>query len=95
MRLIMDYVGQPSEEELLFLTDHKVKGYINNISMGNDGQSLMKLLPKCGDEQLLALLDHLLTLNPYERWSAAEALKSPIFDEIRNKNAEKSSKQKI
>ena len=63
--------------------------------MGNPGQSLKTLLPKCKDEQLLALLRHLLTLNPYERWSAAEALKSPIFDEIRNKNAEKSSKLKV
>ena len=63
--------------------------------MGNPGQSLKTLLPKCEDEQLLALLRHLLTLNPYERWSAAEALKSPIFDEIRNKNAEKSSKLKV
>ena len=37
MRLIMDYIGQPTEDELLFLTDLKVKGYINNISLGNEG----------------------------------------------------------
>ena len=32
----MGYVGEQSEEELLFLTDQKVKGYIKNISLGNE-----------------------------------------------------------
>jgi predicted GTPase len=72
-----------------------VQGYIKNISMGLDHKSLSELLPKCKDQRLIFLLEQLLVLNPYERWSAAEALKSPIFDEIRNKTAEKSSKQKI
>ena len=36
IRLIMGYVGEQSEEELLFLTDQKVKGYIKNISLGNE-----------------------------------------------------------
>lgn len=44
---------------------------------------------------LVELLFCLLQFNPDKRYTAAEALKNPIFDSIRNKNLEKSAKNKI
>ena len=40
MRLIMSFVGQPSEDDLLFITDAKVKGYVKNIGHGLDAKVL-------------------------------------------------------
>lgn len=57
MRLIMGFVGQPSEDDLLFITDSKVKGYVKNIGLGLDAKKLSKLLPYCEDKQLIFLLE--------------------------------------
>lgn len=47
------------------------------------------------DKHLVDLLFNLLQFNPCNRHSAAEALKNPIFDKIRNKNLERPAKKQI
>ena len=50
---------------------------------------------KNSDANLVKLLFDLLEFNPHNRVSAAEALKNPVFNKIRNPNLEKPAKTMI
>ena len=47
------------------------------------------------DTDLLAILNNLLQLNPYHRWSPSECLKMATFDDIRCKAMENIRGDKI
>ena len=44
---------------------------------------------------LREILQNLLTINPYFRWTASECLAHPIFDDIRNSSLESIPGKKI
>lgn len=50
--------------------------------MNLKGKGIEKTFPNAGHE-LIKLLKGLLEFNPFMRLTAAEALKSPVFDKIR------------
>jgi len=45
--------------------------------------------------KLVELVDNMLMLNPYFRWSPAECLKSEVFDSIRRPKLEKPAPAKL
>ncbi len=95
MRLIMLGLGKQTEEDLSFLTDEPVIQYIKTLE-GPDNKKLNfpDKFPK-SDKAMVKLLMDILQLNPFYRCSAAEAIKLPIFDEVRETHLEKSAPYKI
>lgn len=87
---IIEMTGRPSEEQLCFVTDEDTIHYINSVA--SRAKSLKNQLPlrfrSCPNE-MIDLLIGMLTFNPYFRMSASDCLKSPLFANIRNEEAEK------
>ena len=47
------------------------------------------------DDGFKDIIQNLLTLNPYFRWTASECLAHPMFDDIRDSDAEVTSSKKL
>jgi hypothetical protein len=83
MKLIMKMLGIQSNTELSFITDEHVIQYMQKLDKGSSGTDFATKFDKT-DSRLVEVLTWLLELNPYFRHSAAELLKNPIFDQVRN-----------
>lgn len=78
------------------LSKTKVSKVLKNEREIPKFDSLKNLLRnKCLSDDLKEILENLLQLNPYFRWTAQECLKHSYFDEIRAPLVEQSSKVKI
>lgn len=95
MKLIMRLIGVPDANDLSFLTDEPAIQYIKEVSTNCQAQDLYVKFKECKSKELIKLLTQLLMFNPFYRCSASEALKSSIFDKIRDPKKEKSSHHKI
>ena len=95
MKLIMRFIGVPDEQDLSFLTDEPAISYLKELSQGATTVDLEQKFSVCKKKDLIKLLKNFLMFNPFYRYSASEALKCKVFDEIRDSKKEKSSHTKI
>jgi len=95
MRLIILGIGKQSDDDLSFLTDEPVIQYVKTLE-GPDNKKI-NFYEKFGktNKNMVKLLCDILQLNPFYRCSAAEAIKLPLFDEVREPHLEKSAPYKI
>ena len=91
----MNLVGEPSEEDLSFMTEDPAIQYVKEMSKGLVKKDLSQLYPNSRNKDLTSLVSWLLSFNPFYRCSASEALKSQIFDKIRDTKKEKSARVKL
>ena len=94
MKKILDFLGKQSQEDLSFITTDGALCYPDSLCKKEDKVDMKDHFPFSCDE-LLNLLRGLLEFNPSFRLTAAEALKSPYFDDIRVKEYEQDSKLEI
>ena len=84
---ILNIYGIPNSSDLNFLNDQRAEDYVKEISKNKTKTDIKIKLP-AANKYALDLLKKLLVFNPYYRITAKEALKSPYFDEVRNKSQE-------
>lgn len=88
LKKILDQLGFQDEYDLSFLTDDSAIDYHKSLCTKNARGSFKHTFPKTSDG-LLDLLTGMLEYNPCFRITAAECLKSKIFDSIRVPQFEK------
>ena len=86
LRLIVDLIGKPKEDELDFVTSEKARKYI--MKLPDCGKPKWnKVFPKATDDAL-DLLDQLLQFDPEKRITCTEALAHPYLSQLANPNDE-------
>ena len=92
---IFKALGSPDDLDTSFITDPVAKQYIaNQCDNKVKSNKLHKMFPSVNPE-LIKLLKGLLEFNPHFRMTAAEALQSPVFDDIRISAFEQPSSKQI
>ncbi len=95
MNIILRKLCQTTPEDFGFIHSKSAISYLQNFGSSESLKVNFKKQFRHIDARLIALLEGLLQVNPYFRPSAAECLKNTIFDSIRCKEMEKSSKHKL
>lgn len=87
--VIVNVLGQPTEEDMSFVTDESAKAYISEFKGTRDNNSnisgmsgLSARLPFASD-LALDLLKRMVEFNPYMRPDIDECLAHPFFEKIR------------
>lgn len=73
---IIRALGQPSEDEMSFVTDPKARSFLRSIPVPEDRKTLRQQFPDA-NHQAVDLLKCLLKFDPRKRISANEALQHP------------------
>jgi len=86
LSMIFQVIGTPKEEDILFVTDQKAIEYLHSFPYIKriDLQSKYPSAP----EEAIDFLNKTLVLNPFFRMTLNEALNHPLFESVRNKEAE-------
>lgn len=89
LNVIFEVIGTPSAEDMAAITgsDSKVRKYLLENTQVHKPKVLRELFPGSAPE-LHGLLAAMLQANPNKRITAAEAMKSPIFDAFRTSEQE-------
>lgn len=82
MLLILQKLGTPSEDVFAHIPSLISKSFLRNLPR-YPKQPLPKIVPKASP-LALDLIEKMLEFNPIKRISAAEALKHPYFDSLKN-----------
>lgn len=80
LRLIVDVLGSPSDEDLKFVTSSRAKAFMKRQT-GKAARPLSALLPKASP-QALDFLSKLLVLHPGRRLTVDEALAHPFLADL-------------
>lgn len=75
-------MGYQNEMDLSFITDDSVIDYHKSLCTKTEKGSFKEVFPNISNG-LIDLLTGMLEYNPYFRMTAAECLKSKVFDSIR------------
>ena len=101
MSITLKQLGGVDENDISFITTEDAKQYMKILnskcpksSCEGPTRPYLRTLKNI-NPQLLELLENMLQINPYQRWSPAECLAQPIFDEIRREVLEKAPQAKI
>jgi len=81
---ILEILGPQKEEKLEFIQDDNTLKYIQSLQHVKKHQPICKKFKK-SDPKIQTLISSMLEFNPDHRMTAAECLKSSVFDGIRNK----------
>ncbi len=79
-RVIFDILGTP--DDLSFITDEKAQNYVK--SFGKIDKIPFKKLYDYLPPEIQSFLEKSLQFNPAKRLTIGEAIKHPLFDEVRN-----------
>lgn len=86
LAVIFNVIGTPTEEDMSFVTDQKASEYLKSFSY--IGRIDLQAKYPGATEEAIDFLNRALVLNPFFRISLDEAIKHPMFDNVRNKEAE-------
>jgi serine/threonine protein kinase len=93
INMIFKILGNPSEEDLKFLSSNDAKYYVN-LAEEYQGIDFSREFPASSSDSL-ELLKKMLAFNPHCRISAKDAIESAYFDEVRSKKLENFKDSKI
>jgi len=79
-------IGTPTEDDKLFVTDHKAFEYLNTFPK-RERLDLKTLYPGAGEEAL-DFLSKTLVFNPYFRISLEDCFNHPFFEKVRKEEKE-------
>ncbi|KRX01275.1 Protein kinase-like domain [Pseudocohnilembus persalinus] len=86
IRLILEKLGKPSEEDLNFITNQNARQFINQLP--DKPQTSTKSFINYQNEKALDLLDKMLTINPSKRYNAVQCLQHPYLENLHEESDE-------
>ena len=86
LAVIFNVIGTPTEEDMSFVTDQKAIEYLKSFSYV--GRCDLNSKYPAATKEAVDFLNKTLVLNPFFRMSLDEAIRHPLFDNVRNKDAE-------
>ena len=99
LTLTLKAIGELDDHDVAFVTTDDAKKYLKilNDKQKSEGKPYRPYLDtlKGVHPDLLKLLENMLQLNPYQRWSPAECLSLPIFDNVRRVKLERPAPVKM
>ena len=84
--MILSTLGNPSPEQMSFLTDENAKEYVKNMECKKK-KGLEEMFPQM-PKVVLQILRKTITFDPRRRATIDEILESEVFKDIRDKNLE-------
>lgn len=81
IKLIMDFLGSPSEEDMAQIKQPKARSFLSNLPK-RDPSNAKVVFPDVKNEKALDLLRKLLVFNPAKRLTTEEALKHPYLEAL-------------
>ena len=81
IKLIMDFLGTPSEEDISQIKQPKAKSYLSNLPK-RDSVDAKTIFPSVKNDDAFDLLRKLLIFNPAKRCTAEEALEHPYLSAL-------------
>eukprot|EP00899_Mesostigma_viride_P000912 jgi/Mesvir1/10821/Mv07749-RA.1 len=91
LKLIINVIGTPEEEDLEFVTSSKARNYIRSLPYVAR-MELSKLYPKA-NPLALDLLNKMLVFDPHKRITVAEALEHPYLASLHDASVEPASEK--
>eukprot|EP00924_Labyrinthula_sp_SR-Ha-C_P005037 augustus_masked-scaffold_1-processed-gene-19.13-mRNA-1 protein AED:0.12 eAED:0.12 QI:0/-1/0/1/-1/1/1/0/465 len=85
LKMIIDMIGKPSEEELRFIQNWKIKNWIRHLTSSSTTASLKDIFSGA-PPSLLDLLQKSLVFSPEKRITLPEIFKHPYLKELLNHN---------
>ena len=86
LAVIFNVIGTPNEEDMSFVTDQKAIEYLK--SYPNINRCDLKTKYTAATVEAIDFLDKILVFNPFFRLTLDEAIQHPLFDNVRNKEAQ-------
>ena len=81
IKLIMDFLGSPSEEDMAQIKQPKARSFLSNLPK-RDPSNAKVVFPDVKNDKALDLLRKLLVFNPAKRLTTEEALKHPYLEAL-------------
>ena len=81
IKLIMDFLGSPSEEDMSQIKQPKARSFLSNLPK-RDPSNAKVVFPDVKNDKALDLLRKLLVFNPAKRLTTEEALKHPYLEAL-------------
>eukprot|EP01018_Ginkgo_biloba_P005411 Gb_05700 [translate_table: standard] len=86
LKLIINVLGSPEEDDLDFIQSHKARSYIKSLPV-TPHASLQRLYPRASPAAI-NLLDRMLVFDPRKRITVTEALEHPYLSMLHDPNLE-------
>ena len=81
IKLIMDFLGSPSEEDMSQIKQPKARSFLSSLPK-RDPSNAKVVFPDVKNDKALDLLRKLLVFNPAKRLTTEEALKHPYLEAL-------------
>mmetsp|Transcript_35701 Transcript_35701/g.54635 ORF Transcript_35701/g.54635 Transcript_35701/m.54635 type:complete len:180 (-) Transcript_35701:27-566(-) len=98
LRITIDKIKKIDESDLAFVTHEEARNYVQVLQeksmSATKRKHFLEEVPSSSTE-LKDILENLIQLNPYFRWTPSELLKLPFFNDLRIPDLEKSAPQKL
>jgi len=89
LKLIVNVLGSPDEDDLDFIESQKARSYIKSLPVTSHA-SLQRLYPRA-NPFAISLLDKMLSFDPRKRITVTEALEHPYFSALHDPSLEPSA----
>lgn len=89
LKLIVNVLGSPDEDDLEFIESQKARSYIKSLPVTSHA-SLQRLYPRA-NPSAISLLDKMLAFDPRKRITVIEALEHPYFSALHDPSLERSA----
>lgn len=86
LAVIFNIIGTPNDEDISFVTDQKALEYLKSFPY--IGRAELSAKYPAATPEAIDFLNKVLVFNPFFRLSLDEALAHPLFDNVRNKEAQ-------
>jgi len=86
LKLIINVLGSPDEDDLDFIESQKARSYIKSLPVTSHS-SLQRLYPRA-NPSAISLLDKMLSFDPRKRITVTEALEHPYFSSLHDPSLE-------
>ena len=88
LKLILDTLGEPTEEDLSFITEKQARDYVRALKSKKKSKTNFKKKLRFTTLSIVEIFESMIEFNPFFRKSASEYLKHDIFDPVRKEELE-------